>query len=32
MWRRMHGEEGGETGVDNRIAEQSFDGIEDEAR
>jgi hypothetical protein len=27
MWRRMHGEEGGETGVDNRIAEQSFDGI-----
>jgi dihydrofolate reductase len=27
MWRRMHGEEDGETGVDNRMAEQSFTGI-----
>ena len=24
MWQRMHGKEGGETGVDNRMAEQSF--------
>ncbi|MGE5175113.1 MAG: dihydrofolate reductase family protein [Hyphomicrobiales bacterium] len=23
-WRRMHGEEGGETGVDNEVAERSF--------
>ncbi len=27
MWQRMHGKEGGETGVDNRMAEQSFDNI-----
>lgn len=27
VWRQMHGEEGGETGVDNRIAEQGFAGI-----
>ena len=27
VWRRMHGQEGGETGVDNEIAEQSFAGI-----
>jgi len=27
MWRRMHGEDGGETGVDNRMAEQSFTDI-----
>jgi dihydrofolate reductase len=26
-WRKMHGDEGGETGVDNRIAEESFEGI-----
>jgi dihydrofolate reductase len=26
-WRRMHGEAGGETGVDNDIAEQAFSGI-----
>ena len=26
-WRRMHGEEGGETGVDNALAEQGFEGI-----
>jgi dihydrofolate reductase len=26
-WRKMQGEDGGETGVDNDIAEQSFDGI-----
>jgi dihydrofolate reductase len=26
-WRRMHGQEGGETGVDNALAEQSFEGI-----
>jgi len=27
FWRRMHGQDGGETGVDNRMAEQGFDGI-----
>ena len=27
MWQRMHGKEGGETGVDNRMAVQSFDNI-----
>jgi dihydrofolate reductase len=27
VWRRMHGEEDGETGIDNGIAEQSFAGI-----
>ena len=27
MWRTTHGEEGGETGVDNGIAEQGFAGI-----
>jgi dihydrofolate reductase len=27
VWRKFHGEEGGETGVDNRMAERSFDGI-----
>ena len=27
FWRKMHGQDGGETGVDNRIAEQSFEGI-----
>jgi dihydrofolate reductase len=27
MWRRMHGQEGGETGVDNRMAEQGFDNL-----
>jgi dihydrofolate reductase len=26
-WRRMHGQEGGEQGVDNRMAEQAKDGI-----
>jgi dihydrofolate reductase len=26
-WRRMHGEEGGETGVDDALAEQGFEGI-----
>ncbi len=26
-WRKMHGEDGGETGVDNGIAEQGFAGI-----
>jgi dihydrofolate reductase len=26
-WRRMHGEDGGETGVDNELAEQGFAGI-----
>jgi dihydrofolate reductase len=26
-WRRMHGQEGGETGVDDRIAEEGFRGI-----
>jgi dihydrofolate reductase len=27
LWRRMHGQEGGETGVDNALAGQSFEGI-----
>ena len=27
MWRKMHGLDGGETGVDNEIAEQGFAGI-----
>jgi dihydrofolate reductase len=27
MWRRQHGEADGETGVDNRMAEQSFEGV-----
>jgi dihydrofolate reductase len=27
MWQRMHGKEGGETGVDNRMAKQSFVNI-----
>ena len=27
VWRRMQGQDGGETGVDNRMAEQSFAGI-----
>jgi dihydrofolate reductase len=27
MWQQMHGESGGETGVDNRMAEQGFAGI-----
>jgi dihydrofolate reductase len=27
VWRKMHGMEGGETGVDNGIAEQGFAGI-----
>ena len=27
VWQRMHGKEGGETGVDNRMAEQSFMNI-----
>lgn len=26
-WRRMHGQEGGEVGIDNGIAEQGFSGI-----
>ena len=26
-WRSMHGEEGGETGVDDRMASRGFDGI-----
>jgi dihydrofolate reductase len=26
-WRRMHGQEGGEIGVDNALAEQAFEGI-----
>jgi len=26
-WRKMHGQEGGETGVDHEMAERSFDGI-----
>jgi dihydrofolate reductase len=26
-WRQMHGEDGGETGVDNQMAEQGFEGI-----
>jgi dihydrofolate reductase len=27
MWQRMHGKEGGEAGMDNRMAEQSFANI-----
>jgi dihydrofolate reductase len=27
VWREMHGQEGGETGVDNGMAEQGFEGI-----
>ena len=27
LWRRMHGEDGGETGIDDGIAGQSFEGI-----
>jgi dihydrofolate reductase len=27
VWQRMQGHDGGETGTDNRIAEQAFDGI-----
>jgi dihydrofolate reductase len=27
MWRRINGKEGGETGIDNRMAEKSFDNI-----
>ena len=27
MWRRMHGQAGGETGIDNAITEQGFEGI-----
>jgi dihydrofolate reductase len=27
VWRSMHGQEGGETGVDNRMAEQSFANV-----
>ena len=27
VWRKMHGQDGGETGVDNQMAEQSFAGI-----
>ena len=27
VWRRMHGHEGGETGIDNSMAEQGFAGI-----
>jgi dihydrofolate reductase len=27
VWQRMHGQAGGETGVDNRMAEQGFTGI-----
>jgi dihydrofolate reductase len=26
-WRSMHGQDGGETGVDNQVAEASFEGI-----
>lgn len=26
-WRRMHGQEGGETGIDNAMAEQGFAGV-----
>ena len=26
-WRSMHGQEGGETGVDNQVAEAAFEGI-----
>jgi dihydrofolate reductase len=27
VWRKQHGEDGGETGVDNRMAERSFEGM-----
>jgi dihydrofolate reductase len=27
FWRKMHGQDGGETGVDNAMAEQGFEGI-----
>ena len=27
FWRRMQGQDGGETGVDNRMAERAFEGI-----
>lgn len=27
FWRQMHGQDGGETGIDNEIAEQGFNGI-----
>ena len=27
VWRQMHGQPGGETGVDNRMAERGFEGI-----
>jgi dihydrofolate reductase len=27
MWRRMHGLEGGETGIDNQMAERGFEGV-----
>lgn len=27
FWRKMHGQDGGESGLDNRIAEQGFAGI-----
>ena len=27
FWNRMHGQDGGETGVDNRLAEEGFEGI-----
>jgi dihydrofolate reductase len=27
LWRRMQGQDGGETGVDNRMAEQGFAGV-----
>jgi dihydrofolate reductase len=27
VWRKMHGQDGGETGIDNQAAEQSFAGI-----
>lgn len=27
VWRKMHGQEGGETGIDNGIAAQGFEGI-----
>jgi dihydrofolate reductase len=27
VWRKMHGQDGGETGIDNEIAERSFTGI-----
>jgi dihydrofolate reductase len=27
LWQKMRGQEGGETGVDNRMAEQGFEGV-----